>query len=225
MAGNKIIFIFIVLFIYFFSFEAKAQKHPVFYAGFEYYRHSNFENNMFGSLNLGAQVYQWKFFAPEVGLDFYAGSPNEIEIKNPSDFNAQATAIFEKDFSTVLFTLSPKLKFGKDDAFITLSPKYHVGTLKAKGEFLSLMSNGNYGLEEEQKVSVPVSFWSFAVGVEGLAIRTDSYWFTLSLHYTLLDVDKAFKELDFSKRSIEKSFTNSSTIGLGLRFYWDVFSK
>jgi hypothetical protein len=175
MAGSKIEVTLIVFILFFFSQEVKAQKHPVFYAGFEYYRHTGFDNNMYGNFNLGAQVYQWNFFAPEVGLDYYAGSKDDITIKNPSDLNAQPIALFDQDFSAALFTLSPKLKFGKDDAFLTLSPKYHIGTLIAKGNYSELMSNGSYGLEEQQKVMVPVSFWSFAVGVEGLAIRTDSY--------------------------------------------------
>lgn len=224
MAGNKINTIFLGLFLFLFSSEAKAQKHPVFYGGFEYYRHTGYLNDMYGNFNIGAQVYQWKFFAPEVGFDLYAGSKDDIEVNNPSDSNAQPIALFDQDFSAALFTISPKLKFGKEDAFFTLSPKYHIGTLKAKGNYLELMNSGDYGLEEQQKERVPVSFWSFAVGVEGLAIRTESYWFTLSLHYTLLDVEKAFKELDFSEKNINRSFSGSSTVGLGIRFYWDPFS-
>lgn len=224
MAGNKIELILLGFFLFFFSSEVKAQKHPVFYVGFDYYRDTGFSDNMYGNLNVGAQVYQWKFFAPEVGLDLYAGWIDDIEIKNPSDVNAQPLALYDQDFSAALFTFSPKLKFGKDDAFLTFSPKYHIGTLKAKGHYSELMSNGGYGLEEQQKATVPVSFWSFAVGVEGLAIRTDSYWFTLSLHYTLLDVEKAFKELDFSEKNINSSFSGNSTLGLGVRFYWNAFS-
>lgn len=225
MVGNKVILLIIGFFTIVFSSELKAQKHPVFYGGFEYYRHTDFNNDMFGSFNAGAQVYQWKFLAPEVGFDFYFGSADRKTVTSSSDLNAQPLAVLDRQSSAVLLTLSPKIKLGKDDAFITISPKYHIGNLKAKGNYLLLKNNGEYGLEEQQKVSVPVSFWSFSVGVEGLAIRTDSYWFTLSLHYTLLDVEKAFKDFSFSEEGIGRSFSTSSTLGLGVRFYWDPFSN
>ena len=87
------------------------------------------------------------------------------------------------------------------------------------------MDNRDYSLKEQQKTSVPVSFWSFSIGLEGLAVKTDSYWFTLAVHYTFLNTDEAFQKLDFSEYNIKTTFSNSSTIGLGLRFYWDAFAK
>lgn len=207
------------------SFNVGAQKHPVVYAGFEYYRNTGFSNNSIGNFNFGAQVYQWKFFAPEIGYDLYFGALNDQNILNPIDPNAQSLERLEKSFNTSLITLSPKLKFGNEEAFLIISPKYHIGQVNAKGDYFVLLNNVDYGLEERQKTSIPVSFWSFSIGLEGFAVKTDSYWFTLAVHYTFLNTDEVFQKLDFSEYNIKTTFSNSSTIGLGLRFYWDAFAK
>ncbi len=39
-------------------FQLHAQKHPVFYAGIEAYRHTDFEDNRFGNFSVGSQIYQ-----------------------------------------------------------------------------------------------------------------------------------------------------------------------
>ncbi len=207
------------------NFHVSAQTHPVLYGGFEYYRNTGFSNNSIGNFNVGAQVYQWKFFAPEIGYDLYFGALNDQNILNPIDPNAQSLERLEKSFNASLFTLSPKLKFGKDDAFLTFSSKYHIGSVRARGDYFVLMNNGDYGLQERQKTSAPVSFWSFSIGLEGLALKAESYWFTLAVHYMFLNTDEAFQKLDFSEYNIRTTFSNSSTIGLGLRFYWDAFAK
>ncbi len=207
------------------GYQVSAQNHPVIYAGFEYYRNTGFSNNSIGNFNVGAQVYQWKFFAPEIGYDLYFGALNDQNILNPFDPSAQSLQRLEKSFNASLITLSPKLKFGKDDAFVSFSPKYHIGSVKARGDYFVLTNNGDYGLEERQKTSAPVSFWSFSIGLEGLAIKTESYWFTLAVHYMFLNTDEAFQKLDFSEYNIKTTFSNSSTIGLGLRLYWDAFAK
>lgn len=222
MAALRLVIIILVLST---GFNAWAQNHPVIYAGFEYYRNTGFNNNSIGNFNVGAQVYQWEFFAPEIGYDLYFGALNDQNILNPNDPNAKSFERLEKSFNASLITLSPKLKFGKEDAFLIISPKYHLGSVNAKGDYFVLMNNGNYGLEERKKTSVPVSFWSFSVGLEGLAVKIDSYWFTLAVHYTFLNTDKAFQKLDFSEYNISTTFSSSSTIGLGLRFYWDPFAK
>ncbi|MGM0391974.1 MAG: hypothetical protein ACQEQB_09520 [Bacteroidota bacterium] len=207
------------------SLNVGAQNHPVVYAGFEYYRNTGFNNNSIGNFNVGAQVYQWKFFAPEIGYDLYFGALNDQNILNPDDPNGKSVQRLEKSFNASLITISPKLKFGKEDAFLIISPKYHIGNVNGKGDYFVLMNNGAYGLEERQKATVPVSFWSFSLGLEGFAVKTDSYWFTLAVQYTFLNTDEAFQKLDFSEYNIRTTFSNSSTIGLGLRFYWDPFAK
>lgn len=222
MASFKLISVILFLLT---NFQVSAQKHPVLYAGFEYYRNTGFNNSSIGNFNVGAQVYKWKFFAPEIGYDLYFGALNDQNILNPIDPGAQSLQQLEKSFNASLLTISPKLKFGRDDAFVSFSPKYHFGSVKARGDYFVLRNNGDYGLEERQKTSAPTSFWSFSIGLEGLAIKTESYWFTLAVHYTFVNTDEAFQKLDFSEYNIKTTFSNSSSIGLGLRFYWDAFAK
>lgn len=195
-------------------FQLQGQKNPVLYVGFDYYRHTGFEGNSFGTLNAGVQIYEWKFLAPEVGIDHYFGNLEERDIHWESTVGGIAPGIFKRNFSATVLTLSPKIKIGKDDVFITVSPKYHIGNVSAKGSYFLYNENySRYELAEMQKETVPVSFWSFSLGVEGLAIQTDKYWFTLSLDYTAVDSRKAFGKLDFSERGIEVHSKNTSTIG------------
>ena len=203
-----------------------AQKHPVFYGGIEYYRHTHFEGDAYFNFNAGAQVYRWKFFAPEVGFDLYMGSPSNIKVSNPVDPNYSEVAYLSRTMTVPLLTLAPKFKFGRDDAFITITPKYHIGEAAAKANYYELSSSGKeYHLEESQKVKKSVSFWSFAVGIEGFAIEAEKYWFSLSLNLTFLDVEEAFQDLDFSKYDIDAKIWNTTTLGFGIRFNWDPFVK
>ncbi len=39
---------------------------------------------------LGAQIYQWKFFAPEIAYNLYFGALKDQNILNPIDPNAQS---------------------------------------------------------------------------------------------------------------------------------------
>jgi hypothetical protein len=59
--------------------------------------------------------------------------------------------------------------------------------------------------------------------VEGLAIQTEKYWFTLFLTYTQIDVNSALSKLDFTDYDIDTFGINTTTIGFGLRFYYNPF--
>ena len=206
------------------AFQLVAQKNPVLYAGFEYYRHTGFEGNSFGSFSAGAQIYQWKFLAPEIGVDHYFGNMEERDIHRESTVGGMAPAIFKRRFTANVLTLSPKIKIGRKDAFITFSPKYHIGHVSATGRYFLLDPDySRYELAEEQRETVPVSFWSFSLGIEGLAIQTEKYWFTLFLTYTEVDSREAFRELDFSEREVKVYSTHTNTIGFGVRFYYNPF--
>ncbi len=219
MAGRTVIFI--LTFIC--STVSLAQKHPVVYAGAEYYHDKGFEANSYVALQFGSQLFKWKFLAPEVGFDAYLGSPAEVEFNYIGEPNSIPEAKLKTQFSSYFFSIAPKLKFGNEEAALVILPQYNIGKVNARGDYL--VYNGNlYALEEREKVSANQSFWSFAAGVEGQIFEVDHLWFAVYLKYTLLDSEKIIEGLSFSDQDLDPSGGSSDGIGLGFRVYYDLFS-
>lgn len=223
MAPFKLIaFCFLILCVS----ETHAQKHPVFYGGIEMYRNTGFENNSFGKFSVGSQIYQIKFFAPEIGFDLGGGTLRERDVFGE---NAQldnlSDGLLRQRFKFSVLTLNPKLKFGKEDAFITFSPKYHIGKLRGEAAYLEYSDDNRYiGLKESEDSKIDLSFWSFSIGFEGLQI-TSKYWFALSLHYTLINANDVWDTMAFSAEDAFIQSASTSTIGLGFRFYYNPFGS
>lgn len=207
--------------------QLRAQKHPVFYGGLEMYRHTSFENNGFIKLSVGSQIYQLKFFAPEVGFDYGGGTLQERSVFDESLFvDNLSEGLLRQRFTFSVLTLNPKLKFGEEDAYLTFSPKYHIGRLNGEAAYLEYSGNNNryISLKEGNESRINTSFWSFAIGFEGLQI-TSKYWFGLSLHYTLVDANNVWDTMEFSVQDAYLRSALTSTIGLGVRFYYNPFSS
>lgn len=205
-------------------FQLHAQKHPVFYAGINLYRNATFDDKTYGSYEVGAQVYQLKFFAPEIGFTRYWGGLENRNIYRDSPVNSFPHGVFKQDFSASLLTFNPKLKFGREDAFITFNPKYHIGYIKARGDYLVYKPNGFSTLGERQDIQDRVAFWSFALGFEGFQI-TSKYWFGITLNYTTVNAMKVWNKLDFSQYGVKARSSHINTIGFGLRFYYNPFAS
>ena len=207
--------------------EIQAQKHPVFYAGFEGYRHTYFEDNSFGKFSVGSQIYQIKFLAPEIGFDYGGGTLPERTVFG-ENFNIQdpRKGLLRPRFKFSVFTFNPKLKFGEEDAYITFSPKYHIGRLNGEAAYLEYSGTNNryIGLKDGEDTTIKTSFWSFSIGFEGLQI-TAKYWFALSLHYTLVDANEVWDTMEFSAEDAFIQSASTSTIGLGFRFYYNPFGS
>ncbi len=219
MAGRTIIFILAI----FCSAVSIAQKHPVLYGGAEYYRDKGFESNSYVALQFGSQLFQWKFLAPEVGFDAYLGSPAEVEFNYIGEPNSIPEAKLKTQFSSYFFSISPKLKFGNEEAALVILPQYNIGKIHARGDYL--VYNGNlYALEERQKLSANQSFWSFAAGVEGQIFDVDHLWFAVYLKYTLLNSEEIIERIDFAGTDFNVNGGSSDGIGIGLRVYYDLFS-
>ena len=224
MASFKLIFVFLLFLC---ISQIQAQKHPVFYAGFEGYRHTDFEDNSFGKFSVGSQIYQIKFFAPEIGFDYGGGTLPERSVFG-ENFNIQdpRKGLLRQRFKFSVITLNPKLKFGEEDAYITFSPKYHIGRLRGEAAYLEYSGDNNryIGAKESEEAKIKTSFWSFSIGFEGLQI-TSKYWFALSLHYTLVDANNVWDTMEFSSEDAFMQSASTSTIGLGFRFYYNPFAS
>jgi hypothetical protein len=207
--------------------KINAQKHPVFYAGFEGYRNTDFEDNSFGKFSVGSQIYQIKFFALEIGFDYGGGTLPERTVFG-EDFTIQdpRKGLLRQRFKFSVFTLNPKLKFGEEDAYITFSPKYHIGRLMGEAAYLVYSGDNNryIGVKESEEAKIKTSFWSFAIGFEGIQI-SPRYWFALSIHYTLVDANEVWDTMEFSTEDAFMQSASTPTIGLGLRFYYNPFAS
>ena len=213
----------ILIFFLGLSFTCLAQKHPVIFGEFEYYRNTGFKDDAFYNVGLGAQIFQWKFLAPEIGFETYSGSPDEINLNYIGEPNSIPEAKLKSRFSSYLFTIAPKLKFGNEEASLVIIPQFNTGKLKARGDYL--VYNGNlYALEERQKSSASQSFWSIAAGVEGQFINVDHLWFSVYLKYSMIDSESVLDKLDFSEEDIQSVGGSADGLGLGIRVYYDLIS-
>ncbi len=205
------------------SLSSFSQKYPVLYGGVEYYRDTGFEENAYINLNVGSQLFQWKFLAPEVGFDSYYGSPGTREFNYVGEPNSIAESKLKIQFSSYFFSLAPKLKFGDEEAALVLIPQYNIGKTKARGDLL--VYNGDlYALEERNRYSENSSFWSFAVGAEGQIFNVDNLWFSLFFKYSFLNSEYAVESLDFSEYEIKAVGGSNDGLGVGFRVYYDLFS-
>lgn len=206
--------------------QLQAQKHPVFYGGFEGYRHTSFEDNSFGAFSVGSQLYQFKIFAPEIGFDYGGSSLPERSVFDESVFvDHLSEGVLRQRFRFSVITLNPKLKFGEDDAYLTISPKYHIGRLNGEAAYFEYSDNNRYiSLKEGHESKIDTSFWSFAIGFEGFQISA-KYWFGISLHYTLVNANDVWDTMEFSVKDAYIRSVSTSTIGLGLRFYYNPFGS
>lgn len=206
--------------------EIQAQKHPVFYGGIEMYRHTAFEDNSFGKFSVGSQIYQIKFFAPEIGFDFGGGTLRERDVFGENvHLDNLSVGLLRQRFKFSVLTLNPKLKFGEEDTFITFSPKYHIGRLRGEATYLEYSDDNRYiESKESEESKFNTSFWSFAIGFEGLQF-TSKYWFALSLHYTLVNANQVWDIMGFSAEDAFMQSASTSTIGLGFRFYYNPFGS
>lgn len=213
MPPKKLKLFFIVCFI---SLSSYAQSGTALYGGFDYFRDKGFGAKAYVDLNVGLQPFQWYFLAPELGFEYYTGSPDAVH------FTSSEMELHSR-FSSSNFSLAPKLRFGNREAAFVLIPQYNFGRIRAKGR-LMVEDNRRWVMVEQQKVSAETSFWSFAIGVEGEFLDSDVIYFSLLLKYSMIDSEKILDQLSFEEREVNYAGGSSQGLGLGLRMYVDVFA-
>lgn len=212
---------FFSLLLFLLSFSSFAQLNPVLYGGVDYFRNKGFNSNAYINFNIGAQVFKWQFFAPEVGFEHYFGRVNDINEMNPQDPQARPPSKLASRFSTNHFSLAPKMIFGNEEAALVIIPQYNFGKIAARGDLLR--DNGNrYLLDDQQSVSESIAFWSFAAGVEGQIFDSEIFYFSLLLKYHFLNSETVLEQIAFDNHL---SSTGGSANGLGMAFrvYFDLF--
>lgn len=197
-----------------------AQQRPVLFGGFDYYRNKSYDANSYGNINLGFQIYQWKFLAPEAGFNYYFGNLRDSKLPNSIDSQARAPKISDGRYGAAVFSVSPKLVFGNSEAALVIIPQYNFGTIRSRGDFL-VDSGDNYLLDEQIKHNESISFWSIAVGIEGNFFDSEYLFFNFFLKYTLFDSKDSLESIQVPNGFPNLNKGSSDGIGVGARIYFD----
>lgn len=180
-----------------------------------------YENNIYGSFEVGAEVLKYKFLAPEVGVKYYAGSPNDFECLDFDRNPPIGKAKFDSRFKAFIFSIGPKMIFGNEEAALVFLPEYNFGNLRTYKRFYS--PNGDtYSLSENIDASQSINFWNFSAGIQGNFFDLDKITFSLLVTYTTLDTEQAFDDLQFKSTLENYNAGSKDGIGLTLRAYFDI---
>ena len=206
------------------SYSVNAQFEPRLYAGAKGFYNKSFDSNLFGGFEAGAELLQFKFLAPEIGINYYAGQPNEFEEIDPESLPPEGVAKYDGRFHSFNFSVAPKLIFGDETAALVFMPEYNFGKMKLSERYFARRGS-RYELSEEVDQKRDHQFWSFSAGIEGDFFGLEHINFSLLLTYTTLNSKEAFEDLQFSE--IDKNYNEGSADGLGLTFraYFDIFKN
>lgn len=210
-------------FLSFFIAESQIVK-PKIFAGANGFYDKGFESNNYGGFEIGSEILQFHFLAPEIGLSRYSGKPNGREIANIVNGMPRYDERFESQFRTVTFTIAPKLLFGNEEAALVILPQYNTGNIKVRKNYYE--ANGNYYEVSEKIESVkPFSYWNFSAGVEGDFFNLERFTFSLLLNYATLNSKKAIADLPFSETDRNYAGGSKGGIGLTFRAYFHIFEN
>ena len=205
-------------------FSANAQFQPRLYAGAKGFYNKSFESNFYGGFEAGAELFRFKFLAPEIGINYYSGHPNEFEEIDLESLPPEGIAKYDGRFNSFNFSVAPKLIFGDETAALVFIPEYNFGKMKVSERYFQ--RDGNfYDLKEEVSDSRNHDFWSFSAGIEGDFFSLENIKFSLLVTYTTLNSEDGFEDLQFSETT--KNYKEGSADGLGLTFraYFDIFKN
>ncbi|MUP46682.1 hypothetical protein E0K83_13135 [Gramella sp. BOM4] len=214
--------IFLVLLLS--SFLSHAQFQPRLYTGGKIFYNKGFESNLYGAFDAGAEVFRFKFLAPEVGVSYFAGRPNEREVLNFDSNPPQGTARYDGRFNSFNLSIAPKLIFGNAEAAVVIVPEYNFGNMKVYERSFQ-RAGDRYELRENISESSNHQFWTFSAGVEGDFFSLEHINFSLLLTYTTLNSEKAFEDLQFSESDDNYSEASNSGLGITFRVYFDIFKN
>lgn len=218
MKYTKITF---TLFLSLISFASFSQFQPVLFGGVDYFRNTGFKSNAYGNLNVGAQFFKWYFLAPEVGFEYHVGLVNDREQLHPADPHGRPPLRLESRFSSASFSITPKFIFGNKEAAIVFLPQYNLGNLTAGGNLFK-DTGRQYVLQDQQKVSGSIAFWSFAAGVEGQFFDSEFLYFSLLLKYSLLNSEEILEQINVGEPAgLTSTGGSADGLGIGFRVYFD----
>lgn len=194
---------------------------PIIYGGIDYYRNTSFTANSYFNLNIGTQLFRWKFIAPEIGYEYHFGSVRDNNELNPLEPNARAPSMLRTRFSAHTITFAPKIIIGNEEAAFVFIPQYNLGKITGRSDLLR-DSGREYYLTDQGIIKNSTSFWSFAAGVDGQFFDTDILHFAILVKYHLLNTGDTFDQIDVNNSYLKTVGGFNDGIGISFRVYFDL---
>ncbi|WP_350284262.1 hypothetical protein [uncultured Croceitalea sp.] len=166
---------------------------PEAYISFSGFYNSDLKSNTYFNLAAGAELFTYKFIAPEIDATFYFGS------------NA------EESFSSWVGGLGPKLFLDDTAVRYALIPKYHWGNQASERDEAS---SENTAIT--QKATQKFNFWSFSLG-DKFSGRERKGKTGIYLTYTGFDAGKTLNQLATDNQTEMANNVNTRAIGLTVR--------
>ncbi|WP_282048903.1 hypothetical protein [Maribacter aquivivus] len=205
----------IIAFLFLSSYGFSQLGSPSLYGEYDVFIDEEFNQNTYHKITFGSELTSFKFIAPEVDVSYYYGINSRekhfAEQTGPPTYNAYLNEHFEG----FIWGFSPKLFYEEEGTRVVFIPKYHFGTIRAKGNFLD-----SDDVALEKVIKSKMYYWSFALGIE------ESKWsnnatYGFYLIYNGLNAGKALNQLDYSPQQFSNKNYNTRTIGLGIRISYN----
>jgi len=177
-----------------------------------------FEPSVYVKVAAGAELFSYKFIAPEIDISYYGGGAEDEDFTFDGN-GINYRSILHRNMSGFVWGFAPKLFYEDDSYRLVLIPKYNFGTIKGNGGFLD-----SEDLRIEKSASTKIHFWSFALGIEGDAWR-NSPKIGIYLIYSGLNGGPALNQLDFEENGYPGQNYNTKALGLSFRLNYDFKRK
>lgn len=193
-------------------------------AGLAGYLESDFKNSAFLEVKGGMEVKVNRFFKPEIGISYFAGS-----LEDDINRNSQGAAIdiLSKKASAVNFSLIPKICLGNPESIageisFQILPKYNISRVEAQGNYILINQNNPSSSPSEKET---ISQWrhSFGIGLGIDIILSDKNYDSLSVNvfYNGVNMGKALTDLKHN----DATYSTNNVLGVGFDYYFGFEKK
>ncbi len=208
---------FVLCFIFIISSLSAQIVRPLF--GFSAFRETDFKNQTYFNVALGAEFKAFEFLKPEIEVSYTAGVLEELTTR---DENLLINSISQSKISALNFGICPKILVYKDDEdwySLNILPKYTFSKITGSNEYANINPNGNVILPL-QKQEATFNRHSFGIGL-GICInfsQKKGSSMALNLYFNNIELGDAINKLENNKRRI----LTKDNLGLGLVYYFNL---
>jgi hypothetical protein len=190
---------------------------PLF--GFSAFRNTDFNNQTYFNIALGAEFKAFSFLKPEIEVSYTFGLLEELTTR---DDNFLINSISQSRVSAVNFGVCPKILVYNDDEgwySLNISPRYTFSKITASNEFATINPSGNVILPLQKQETIS-NRHSLGIGL-GICVNFSQKRgssMALNLYFNNIELGDAINKLENNKRRI---FTKDN-LGLGLVYYFNL---
>ena len=187
------------------------------FVGINFYRETNFNNSIIGSLNTGIEIRVFNFFRPQFEVDLMYGKPEPSETFNDSFVVQNVTY---RKVSAINYSFCPKINIGNSDdssdGMLIILPRYTCSQVMGSTESYTRSSNQQTPAMAINK-STTTLVHSIGIGIGFLfdITNTHNHAMAITLNYNGVNLGSALKKLDDSS-----TINTSGAFGIGLNIYF-----